>query len=125
MKRFLPKPRGAWRVEQAYPQGKPNDAATPVLVSLCGPSAPWDGLVVEADPKREYDWTFLKGRYVAVVVRAGIDATPTVRALFPLVMPYLMLADADKMRTAAVMTLTPKLTAWQLGANGARWNEAA
>lgn len=118
MSRYLSKPRGLWQLEREFPPGFRNLQTKPLLVSLCGREVPWAGIVIEADADRDFDWSPLSSFYVAVVVRNGIDATRTVKALLPLAMPYVMLADADAMRTAAVIRLYPKTYLLPFGRNG-------
>lgn len=108
--RFLQKPRGLWRVDEAFPPGYANRPENAVTVNLCG--ADVDGISVEADPARDYDWTRLRAFYVVVAVRKGIDATRTVKALLPIASPYLMLHDVDTGYAASVLQVVPKLKLW-------------
>jgi hypothetical protein len=112
MSRYLPKPRGLWRLDQAYPERFANVAETPVMVSLCGASVPWDGVVLEAEPGRDYDWSRLRAFYAQILVRPGIDATRTVKALLPIAAPYLQLVDVGQWKAWSISGITPRLKGW-------------
>lgn len=113
-RRYLPKPRGLWRLDKAYKPRWANLPETAVCVSLCGDlRVPWGGIVLEADPTVDYDWSRLAGWYVQVLVRPGIDATRTVRALLPVVMPYLMVIDVQEWKAWSIDSTTPRLRGWQ------------
>jgi hypothetical protein len=120
MSRYLPKPGGLWRLERAFPKGYANRQCNPVTVSLCGPLERV-GVVLEADPDKDYDWSALRCFYVAVAVRKGIDATRTIKALVPVAAPYVLLVDADTGDGASILGLTPKLTVWK---HSASWLDA-
>lgn len=113
MSRFLPKPAGLWRVEKAFPPRFANVPENAVMVSLCGPDVPWDGVLLEADPAKDYDWSRLLAFYVQVLVRPGIDATRTVKALMPVAMPYLQLIDLTQWRAWSIEAVTPRLRGFE------------
>jgi hypothetical protein len=110
--RYLPKPRGLWRVDQAFPPGYANKPDNLVLVSLIGPDVPFQGVVLEADPAKDYDWSRLAAFYVAVIVKPGTDATRTIKALLPVAMPCVMLVDAENRKQWAISSMVPKLQGW-------------
>ena len=112
MSRFLPKPRGLWRIDEAFPHGYANVAENAVMVSLCGREVPWDGHLLEADPAKDYDWSRLLAFYVQVLVRPGIDATRTVKALLPIASPYLQIIDLAQWRAWSVASTAPRLKGW-------------
>jgi hypothetical protein len=93
--RYLPKPRGLWRVDQAFPPGYANKPDNLVLVSLIGPDVPFQGVVLEADPAKDYDWSRL-----------------TIKALLPVAMPCVMLVDAENRKQWAISSMVPKLQGW-------------
>jgi hypothetical protein len=118
MNRPTPEPRNAAALRRLFPTYVSRmEAADPVLVSLCGDTGKFSSRwVVFAEPDRAYDWSALRRLSVCVLVRKGIDATPTVRALWDIVSPYVVIADADSGDQAAVLQLTPKLKLWPLPA---------
>jgi hypothetical protein len=116
MNRHTPEPRNAAALRRAFPTYVSRmEAADPVMVSLCADTGKFTGRwVVFAEPGRAYDWSALRRLSVCVLVRKGIDATPTVRALWDIVHPYVVIADADSGDQAAVLQLSPKLKLWPM-----------
>lgn len=112
MSRYLPKPRGLWRMEGVQRPDHTDLHAEAVMVSLCGTAVPWDGIVLQAEPGRDYDWSPLLAWPVQVLVRPGIDATRTVKALHAVASPYLQLVDIGQWRAWSIASLAPKLKAW-------------
>jgi hypothetical protein len=102
------------KIRRAFPTYRSRmDASESVLVSLCGDTGIWDNRhVVFADPGQAYDWTGLRRLQVAVIVRKGVDALPTVKALWDIAEPYIAICDADTGDEAAVLSLYPKLRLW-------------
>jgi len=113
MSRFLPKPRGLWRLDREFPPRWANLPEAPVMVSLCGAELPWHGIVLEADPGRDYDWSRLAAFYAQILVRPGIDATRAVKALMPLVAPCLQVIDLAHWRCWNLVSLTPRVRSFE------------
>lgn len=109
--RYLPKPRGLWRLERAFPPRYANKPENAITVSLCGTEVPWGGITLEADPDRDYDWSALRSFYVLVAVRPGVDATRTIKALHPIAEPCLTVVDVEQWRCWSLIALTPRLVA--------------
>lgn len=113
MSRFLPKPRGLWRIDKAFPPHWANRDENWIAVSLCGSEHPFDGqITLEVDPGRDYDWTRLRCFFVQILVRPGIDATRTVAGLLPVCEPYLGVIDIGLWKRWAVASMDLKLKAW-------------
>ena len=113
MSRYLPKPRGLWRLDKAFPPKFANKDENWIAVSLCGSEHPFDGqITLEADPDLDYDWSRLRCFFCIVLVRPGIDATRTVKALAPIAEPYLGVIDLTNWRRWSVADTTLKLKAW-------------
>lgn len=109
-------PRNMARVRQRFPTYRSRmDYDGEVVVSLCGDvrHVVDAEFVVFADPARTYDWTGLQRLSVLVVVRKGVDALPTVKALWDIAEPYIQILDADTRDEAAVLALYPKLRLWR------------
>jgi hypothetical protein len=101
-----------WRMDQTFPPGFANKPDNVIVVSLIGPDVPFEGVILEADPEKDHDWSRLRSFYAAVIVKPGTDATRTIKALLPVVMPYLMLVDVENWRQWAISSMVPKLTGW-------------
>lgn len=99
--------RGIERVQAAYPDGKTNTAASPVVVSLVGLERYDNAITVLAEPGKAYDWSPLVGQFVVILTRKGVDAGAAVRGLLP-VAHWLTLMDMDSGWFTDVMALTPK-----------------
>lgn len=99
--------RGIDRVMAAYPAGKVNTAADPVVVSLIGLERYDNAVTVLAEPGKAYDWRALAGLFVVVLTRKGIDAGQAIRGLLP-VAYWLSLHDVDTGSFTDVLALSPK-----------------
>lgn len=67
-----------------------------------------------------YDWKFLSGCEVHVVVAPGIDAEAVIRAVAEVCAPYLGVVDTQQKKIAYVVE-NGKL--WQLRTGSAQWQE--
>lgn len=119
--RPLPIPRNARQIAEARANGM--RPAGMVLVSLIG-DVPWPETTVYADPASRYDWRFLVGLPAAIVVRPGIDAMATIRAVFEASLPhgggYPWLVDAERRELSSVVEVSP-LKLWPTRRGGSYW----
>lgn len=114
-------PRNAWPIAKARAEGlRP---AGMVVVSLVG-DTPWPETTVYADPGKRYDWGFLTGLPTAIVVRPGMDAMPTIRAVFEASLPfgagYPWLVDVERQQLSSVVEVAP-LKLWPTSRGGHYW----
>jgi hypothetical protein len=113
MKRHLPPPRGLWALDKRFPPKWANLPENWIAVNLTGSPHPFtDQVTLDADPERDYDWSRLRCFYVHILVRPGIDATRTIKALLPVAEPYVGVIDVAQWRRWAVASMVPKLKAW-------------
>ena len=97
-------PRGARSIVEARLKGlRPAD---PVVVSFVG-SVPWDNPTVYADAGASYDWRFLLGLPVMVVVKRGVQARDSLHAIFEMAGLYPTLVDIEAKKAASVITAKP------------------
>lgn len=74
-------PRNAWPIADARAAGRrPKDG---VIVSFVG-SVDFVNPVVYAEPGQRYDWAFLLGLDVLVLVKAGQDIGHALRSIHPI-----------------------------------------
>lgn len=114
-------PRNAWPIARARAEGM--RPAGMVVVSLVG-DVPWPETTVYAEPGKRYDWRFLAGLPVAIVVRPGIEALRTIAEIFDLTVPlrggYPWLVDIERRQLSSVVESSP-LKLWPTKRGGDYW----
>lgn len=112
-------PRGSDAILQARMAG--NRPADPVVVSFAGDTG-WANPHVFAEPGVEYDWRFLVGLPVYIVVKPGIECREAIRAIYAQAELYPTLVDIEAQTAASVIDDKP-LRLWPIYRAGSRWKD--
>lgn len=112
-------PRNAQAIIDARAQGlKPAES---VVVSFVG-DTDFPGPHVYAEPATRYDWRFVTGLHVAIIVRPGIAAAHAMRSIFEVAMLYPTLIDIDRKQLAYIVEASP-LKLWPRQFGGYDWQQ--